>query len=542
VPPDPQPLNALEIAVGLIGGLALFLYGMKQVSEGLKSAAGRGMKRRLAPLTTNRFSAAATGAVLTAIIQSSSVTTVLVVGFVSAGLMTVQQSVGVIMGANVGATITAQVVAFQVTKWAWLMVAAGFALGVASHRDLFRHYGSMLLGLGLLFLGMEQMSEATAPLREYGPFVDVMRGTEHALPGILAGAVFTALIQSSSATTGIVIVLASQGFLTLEGGIALAIGANLGTCVTAVISSIGKPPDATRAAMVHVLFNLLGAAIWFGFIPQLADFARAVTPGTDLPREIANANTVFNVANAVLLIGFATPIARLAARLVPDRKEATVGPVGPLYLDPVYLKTPALAVEHLRMELVHMGEHVGRMLAAAGRAMGRHDPAAFARIEGMDDDVDALHRAILDYMHALGRLQLPTDETRLLERYLAIANYLENMGDLISTNLVSQGRKGIPAASRETEALEARLWSAVEESHRDAMRALAEGETDLARTVSLRRSGIHDLADESLRSLSALAREDRIDVDGLRIGMEVVGQTKRLYHNVRRIAEIASDL
>jgi phosphate:Na+ symporter len=217
------------------GGLRLFLYGMHRMADGLKAAAGDGMKRLLARLTSNRFTAAITGAIVTAVIQSSSVTTVLVVGFVSAGLMSLSQSVGVIMGANVGTTITAQIVAFKVTKYAWLMIALGFAMNSIAKRNQYRHYGLMILGLGMLFVGMEQMSVATNPLRTYEPFIELMQKMDNPLWGIFLGALFTAVVQSSSATTGIVIMLASQGFLSLEGGIALTIGANVGTCFTAVL-------------------------------------------------------------------------------------------------------------------------------------------------------------------------------------------------------------------------------------------------------------------------------------------------------------------
>ncbi len=271
-------LDLVGLTIGLCGGLALFLYGMHELSDGLQAAAGERMKALLGKVTSNRFVAALTGAIVTAVIQSSSVTTVLVVGFVSAGLMSLTQSVGVIMGANVGTTITAQLVAFQVTQLAWLMVAVGFALASLSRRDQFRHSGTMLLGLGLLFLGLDQMSSATSPLQTYPLFLQLLRTLNHPVSGILIGAVFTALVQSSSATTGVVVMLASQGFLSLEAGIALAIGANIGTCVTAVVAAIGKPVDAVRVAVVHVLFNVLGALLWVGFIDQLADLARQISP------------------------------------------------------------------------------------------------------------------------------------------------------------------------------------------------------------------------------------------------------------------------
>ena len=267
-------INWLNMLMGLFGGLALFLFGMEQMTEALKAVAGKKLKTILAKLTKNRVSGVFTGAFITSIIQSSSVTTVLVVGFISAGLMSLNQSIGIIMGANIGTTITAQIVAFKVTKFALLMIAIGFGLSFIKQEQV-KNYANMIIGLGILFLGMTIMSDSMAPLRTYQPFLDLMASMDNPLIGILIAALFTALIQSSSATTGIVIVMASQGFVSLNAGIALALGAHIGTCVTALLAAIGKPRDALRAAFVHVLFNVIGVVIWIAFIQQLADFAIA---------------------------------------------------------------------------------------------------------------------------------------------------------------------------------------------------------------------------------------------------------------------------
>lgn len=310
------------MGMGLFGGLALFLFGMEQMSDALKAVAGERMKDILAKLTTNRFMGAVTGAFVTAIIQSSSVTTVLVVGFITAGLMSLAQSIGVIMGANIGTTITAQIVAFKVTKAALLMIGIGFTMLFASKNERTKQYGGMLMGLGMIFFGMSVMSDAMSPLRSYQPFLDLMKTMENPFVGILVAAAFTGLVQSSSATTGIVIVMASQGFITLPTGIALAFGANIGTCVTALLASIGKPREAVRAALVHVLFNVAGVLVWLGFIDQLAAFVQSISPAdpslsgaerlaAEAPRQIANAHTIFNVANTLIFIWFTGQHARL---------------------------------------------------------------------------------------------------------------------------------------------------------------------------------------------------------------------------------------
>ncbi|NNL99110.1 MAG: Na/Pi cotransporter family protein, partial [Gammaproteobacteria bacterium] len=268
------------MVMGLLGGLALFLFGMEQMSDGLKAAAGNSMKTLLGRLTRNRVTAALTGATVTALIQSSSVTTVLVVGFVSAGLMTLPQSIGVIMGANVGTTVTAQIVAFKVEEAALLIIAVGFAMLFLSNNDRVKQYGNIIMGLGMVFFGMSTMSEAMEPLRTYQPFIDLMAKMENPLLGILAAAVFTAMVQSSSATTGIVIAMASQGLITLAAGIALIFGSNIGTCVTALLAAFGKSTEAVRVACVHVLFNVAGVLLWVMFIPQLAGIVAAVSPAS----------------------------------------------------------------------------------------------------------------------------------------------------------------------------------------------------------------------------------------------------------------------
>ena len=237
-----------HLAMGLFGGLALFLFGMEQMSDALKSALGDQMKTLLAKLTRNRFTGALTGAFVTAVVQSSSVTTVLVVGFVSAGMMNMTQSIGVIMGANVGTTVTAQIVAFKVEEAALWMVALGFLMMFAARRERVKHYGSMLMGLGLIFYGMSLMGGAMDPLRSYEPILQLMAQMKNPLLAILVGALFTALVQSSSATTAIVITMAGQGLISLEAGIALAFGANIGTCITAQLAALGKPREVPGLA------------------------------------------------------------------------------------------------------------------------------------------------------------------------------------------------------------------------------------------------------------------------------------------------------
>ena len=261
-----QGVDWLQLGMGLFGGLALFLGGLDLLSEGLKKAAGSTLRNILQKLTVNRFMGAITGAFVTAVLNSSSVTTVLVVGFVTANVMTLAQSVGVIMGSNIGSTMTAQLLAFNLSAYSLILVSVGFFMTFASKTERPKYFGMMIMGLGLVFYGMGLMSEGMKPLRSYEPFLDILASMENPLLGILAGAVFTGLVQSSAATVGIAIAMASEGLLTLPAGVALALGANIGTCVTALLAALGKPAEAVRAAVVHISFNIVGVLIWAGLV------------------------------------------------------------------------------------------------------------------------------------------------------------------------------------------------------------------------------------------------------------------------------------
>ena len=329
--PGKGDLNWFFLVIGLLGGLSLFLYGMERMSDALKNVAGEKMKDILGMLSSNRIMGMITGAIVTAVIQSSSVTTVMLVGFVTAGLMSLSQTIGVVMGSNIGTTITAQIVAFKVTKYALLLVAVGFGLLFISKKEKAQQYGYMIMGLGMIFFGMGVMSDAMRPLRSFQPFLDLMTQMSNPILGILVAAMFTALIQSSSATTGVIIVLAMQGLISLKAGIALSFGANVGTCVTAFLASIGKPREAVRVSVVHVLFNVVGVMVFLPFIGPFVELVQTISPSPPegltglqasaavLPRQIANAHTIFNVSCALIFLPFVTYFARIVYRLVPDK-------------------------------------------------------------------------------------------------------------------------------------------------------------------------------------------------------------------------------
>ena len=276
-------IKVFPILLGLFGGLALFLFGLEQMTNALKGLAGNRLKKIFSRMTSNRIKGAFSGAFVTAIIQSSSITTVLVVGFISAGLINLREAISIIMGAHIGTTLTVQIIAFKVTELSFVMIIVGFGLKLLVKQDKIKNLGLMILGLGLIFLGMNLMSDATYPLRSYQPFVNLMGSMENPMLGILAATLFTAIIQTSAATIGIVITLASQGFISLEAGIALTFGANIGTCITAILASINAPREGKQAALSHVLVNVVGVIIWVPFIYYLSEAVRFISPSFPSP-------------------------------------------------------------------------------------------------------------------------------------------------------------------------------------------------------------------------------------------------------------------
>ncbi len=444
--PKDAGINWFQLGMGLFGGLALFLAGLDMLSEGLKKAAGETLKLLLSKLTTNRFMGTITGAFVTGVLNSSSVTTVLVVSFITAGTMTLSQSVGVIMGANIGSTVTAQLLAFNLSAYALLPIAIGFFMSFTAKQEKVEYYGMMLMGIGLVFFGMGIMSDAMIPLRSYEPFIEFLKSMESPVIGLLAGAIFTGLVQSSAATVGIAIAMASEGLLSLPAGIALALGANIGTCVTVMLAAIGKPVEAKRAAIVHVMFNVMGALIWIMFIPQLAEIAVMISPGAAeishseqaslIPRQIANANTLFNIINTILFIGFTGWFAQLAIRLAPAPPEKTDILIEAKYLYEDSIESPTLALEETRMELNRMGGIIYEMLLDLRPAIENHDRDLLKSIVLMSDKVNMLESLIFQFLSKIRKEDLTEKESHDHQTLMTAAINLRNLSDVIKGDMV----------------------------------------------------------------------------------------------------------
>jgi phosphate:Na+ symporter len=458
------------------------------------------------------------------------------------------------MGANVGTTITAQIVAFKVEEAALVMIAAGFAMMFLSKKESVQQYGNMLMGLGLIFFGMGIMSDGMSPLRSYEPFIQLMGSMERPLFGILVAAAFTALVQSSSATTGIVIVMASQGFISLPAGIALAFGANIGTCITAILSSLGKPTEARRAAMVHVIFNVAGVLLWIAFIPQLANLVTQISPvaeglsGTaklaaEVPRQIANAHTIFNIANTLIFIGFTTQFARIVERLVPEKAEEEKAIIKPKYLDDDLIETPSLALDMVRLELGRLASITDDMLRDIKAAFQQREGNKFDQIARMDDQVDILHADITAYLRKLSVQNLTEQENDDLLVYLRANDDLERIGDVIETNLVEMGQDVIRSGVTENETSRVILESLYEQVRRalGAVRAIVVERDEIAAQDILHMKD--DIDRFVLQALQVQAQRLKVEgtdnIDITKFENELIDSMKRIYSLARQIARLA---
>ena len=547
----------LPIVLALVGGSALLLYGLDLMGAALRAVAGDSLKHMLNRLTTNRFAGMGTGAVTTAILQSSTVTTVLVVGFVSAGLMSLSQAVGVIIGANIGSTVTAQIIAFKVTEYALGFVAVGYVLMMLGKKEKVKTYGRLLTGFGIMFLSLKVIGDGLSPLRTYQPFIDFMGDLESPLLGALVGAAFTALVHSSAVTTGIAIVLAGQGLLSLDAGIALALGANIGTCITAMIAAIGKTREAVRAALVHVIFNVVGVLLWIGFIDQLAALTVTMSPkspdlagldrlAAETPRQIANAHTLFNVVNALIFIGFTGPLARLVTRLVPDRPISSAElAMRPKYLDNTALDTPLLALEQVRLETNRLGEMVSIMLDDSLMVVLDGDQEDIMALRNRDHWVDGLHDAIILFLRDLSERERSVADAATATRLMETANNLEHIGDLIETDLSTLAEKRLALGvqfSADTRKQLANLHAQIVETLRLAIYAAVEEVELAARQVDDRKPLINGDADALMvRIRQRLNANAPHRLETYKIETDIVERMKRVYYFTKHISRSVLD-
>ena len=417
----------------LLGGLALFLYGMQMMSNGLETAAGNKMKQILEKLTSNRIKGVLVGAIITAVIQSSSATTVMVVGFVNTGLMTLNQAVWVIMGANIGTTITGQLIALDIGAIAPLIAFLGVACIMFVKNEKVRHISSIFAGLGVLFIGMDMMGDAMAPLQDSATFINFMTTFKNPLMGIAIGAIFTALIQSSSASVGILQALASTGMIPLSSAVFILFGQNIGTCITAVLAAIGTRPNAKRTTIIHLMFNIIGTII-FTIISLTTPFVSIMEGITSDPvAQIANVHTTFNIITTLLLLPFGTYMAKLATKILPESPEETEQVQHLKYIVPFESNYPVghatLVISQIQREVTRMIEKVKANVEASYNALLKGEGASLDEIEETEEYIDYLNTEISRYIVRLMSVEMSEADTRRINNYYLALSNIERIGD-----------------------------------------------------------------------------------------------------------------
>ncbi len=424
--------------LGVFGGLALFLHGMQMMSAGLEAVAGNRMKAILERLTANRFLGVLMGALITAAVQSSSATTVMVVGFVNAGMMTLNQAVWLIMGANVGTTVTGLLIALDVGALAPIAAFAGVFLMVFVKKAKLQHIGQILAGLGILFIGMDTMSAAMAPLRELPSFVRLMSTLSNPLLGILFGAMFTALIQSSSASVGILQSLAGSGIVRLSSSVYILFGQNIGTCITSVLASLGTNRSAKRATCIHLLFNVIGTTVFTVLVMAfpVTTLIESLVPNPKA--QIAVMHTVFNLATTAFLLPLGSQLAKLATLLLPDQDSALSGATEMrlAYLTPVSaagkdggLGVSAIVVDQLRNELHRMLEMARQNVDASFQAILARDAAPLQRVEQREEYIDFLNREISRYVSRLIAIETNELSSQTVSSFFTVSGNIERISD-----------------------------------------------------------------------------------------------------------------
>ncbi len=415
---------------GLLGGLGLFLYGMDLMGKGLESAAGAKLKRVLERLTSNRMMGVLVGTIVTMIIQSSSATTVMLVGFVNAGLMTLSQAFGVMLGANIGTTVTAQIIAFKLSDWAPLFIVLGVLPLLFFKRRSLRSIGTIIAGFGILFLGMSMMSNAMTPLRESQWFIQLMTRFENPVYGVLIGTLFTAVIQSSSASVGIVQTLAAQGLVGLHAGLYIVLGCNIGTCATALISSIGTTTMAQRTAVMHLINKTIGAVIFtimvFSF--PAAEFIAAWSPA-DPARQIANFHTIFNIMNTLLLLPFGNLCIKAATKMVKgDEKKQSESEL--LYVDEHILSTPAIALTLMKKEVGRLADKASQNVQIALRSFFENNEDLVQQVFENERVVNKLSGEIMTYLVRIQSVEeIPEDDREQIFNLHESVSNIERVSD-----------------------------------------------------------------------------------------------------------------
>jgi phosphate:Na+ symporter len=476
---------AFTIGVGVLGGLGLFLYGMSMMGTALQKVAGKKMEKIIELLTKNRFIAVIVGMFVTVIIQSSSLTTVMVVGFVNAGIMKLTQAVGIIMGANIGTTITGQLVSLNLEHWSPLAIGIGVFVWFTAKDDKKKNIAEIFIGFGILFLGMEALKDALKPLREIQAFADMMVsfGSVPVL-GVLAGFLLTLMVQSSSASMGILIALASQGLIPLASAMPILYGENIGTCTTALISSVGASRNAKRAAIIHLVFNLIGTLLFVVVLTKPIAYVVTQMDPNDVVRQIANAHTMFNLINVAVQFPFAMFLIKIAMKIIPDTGAAERETVTK-YLDERILETPSIALRNTIREQLHMANVSYRALSSAMEGFLEQDLKKVKETFVLEKEINKLEKAITEYLVKLSNRKLSNYDRKVVDGLFNNINDIERIGDHADNiaELVTDAlEKGLPFSEDSRRELQ-NLYEQSALAFSKAMEAIVTGDRETIQQV-----------------------------------------------------------
>ena len=530
----------MEIIINLMGGLGLFLFGMNLMGEGLQKSAGSRLKKIIELLTSNTVMGVLVGMAVTMVIQSSSATTVMVVGFVNAGIMSLGQAIGVIMGANIGTTITAQLVSLDVDFLAPVALGIGIIIYMFSKKPKNKHIAEILIGFGILFTGMDFMKGAVKPLAEFKGFTDMLVsfGNQPIL-GILMGFAITAIVQSSSASMGMLIALASQGLIPITAALPILYGENIGTCVTSLISSIGASRNARRAAIMHLTFNVIGSLIFMFILSgPIVKVVTSLDP-SDAARQIANAHTLFNILNVIVLLPFSKLIVKLAMKLVPERESEEDDDKVVKYIDDRMIETPSIALSNTVKETLRMGEKAKESLNLSMEAL----------LEGSDEKVNLsfkreklineLQKNILNYLLKLSKAPLNDDSREVVDALFNTVNDIERIGDH-AENIAELAQSSIESKEKFSDSGKAELvnmYNKVISAYTYSLEAMRTSNVDLACKVITMEEQV-DMMDKSCRS-NHMTRlnSSSCSIDNGVIYLDVVSNLERISDHAVNIAQ-----
>ena len=532
----------MQIVISLLGGLGLFLYGMNLMGESLEKVAGSKMKKIIELLTKNIFMGVLLGAVVTAVIQSSSATTVMVVGFVNAGLMGLPQAVGVIMGANIGTTVTAQIVSFDLTGMAPLALGIGILLYLFAGNEKYKQVGEVFIGFGLLFTGMESMKLAVSPLAEYKGFTDLLSTFErYPILGLLLGFGITAIIQSSSAAMGMLVVLASQGLVPLSSALPILYGQNIGTCVTSLISSIGANKNAKRAAMIHLIFNILGTIIFLILLNGIVvKFVVSLDPG-NVARQIANVHTIFNIVSTILLLPCNKLIVKLAMRIVPDKEDELEEDESRVikYIDDRMIQTPPIALASTIKEVARMGEKARDSVDYAMEGILEASSEGIERCFKQEKSINQLQKTILNYLLKLSKAPLSEEDRETVDTLFNTVNDIERIGDH-AENLAEIAQSAIDGQvyfSEQGQNEISDMYNKVIASYSYALEAMVTSDVNLACKVIKMEEQV-DIMEESCRVNHMRRLNNNLcSIDNGIIYFEILANLERISDHAANIAE-----